>query len=88
MLLEKIYVVTLKDSTPVDVTFSVEKADVHYDDEHDSNYSYDVAGLSEHQIDELEDFVTANIDAWFEDVMAEYEESQDDEICEWDKDEY
>jgi hypothetical protein len=87
MLLEKNYIVTLSDSTPIDVMFSVERPEARCD-EYDSNYSYDEAGLSEHQINEVEKIVEANIDDWLEDVLAEYEESQEEEISDWDKDEY
>jgi hypothetical protein len=87
MLLEKNYIVTLSDSTPIDVMFSVEGPEVRCD-EYNSNYSYDEAGLSEHQINEVEKIVEANIDDWLEDVLAEYEESQEEEISDWDKDEY
>jgi hypothetical protein len=87
MLLEKNYIVTLSDSTPIDVMFSVEGPAARCD-EYDSNYSYDEAGLSEHQINEVEKIVEANIDDWLEDVLAEYEESQEEEISDWDKDEY
>lgn len=87
MILEKNYIVTLQDSTPIDVVFSVEKPDVRCD-EYDSSYSYDEAGLSEHQINEVEEAVEANIDDWLEDVLAEYEESQEEETSDWSKDEY
>lgn len=89
MNLEKTYIVALKDGTQVDVSFVVEKSDLHHQEEYDSQYSYDESGLSENQIDELEDFVTANIDAWLEDVVAEYEEQQDeseDEMDAWGED--
>jgi S-methylmethionine-dependent homocysteine/selenocysteine methylase len=90
MQLEKNYTITLKDSTPIDVCFCVEKPDAHYDDEYDTSYIYDEAGLSYHQIDELEAFITSNVDAWLEDAIAEYEEAQDeeDELEGWDENEY
>jgi hypothetical protein len=84
MNLEKTFVVTLKDGTQVDVSFVVEKSDVHYQEEYDSQYSYDESGLSELQTDELENFVTANIDAWLEDVVAEHEEQQEQDDESWD----
>lgn len=77
MNLEKTFVVTLKDGTQVDVSFVVDKSDMHYQEDYDTQYSYDESGLNELQTDELEDFVTANIDAWLEDVVAEHEEQQD-----------
>lgn len=86
MNLEKTYVVTLKDDTQVDVSFVVEKSDLHYQEDYDSQYSYDESGLNEFQIDELENFVTANVDAWLEDVVAEYEEQQDEQQDEWPED--
>lgn len=86
MNLEKTYVVNLKDDTQVDVSFVVEKSDLHYQEEYDSQYSYDESGLNEFQIDELEKFVTANVDAWLEDVVAEYEEQQDEQQDEWPED--
>lgn len=86
MNLEKTYVVTLKDDTQVDVSFVVEKSDLHYQEDYDSQYSYDESGLNEFQIDELEKFVTANVDAWLEDVVAEYEEQQDEQQDEWPED--
>ena len=84
MNLEKTFVVTLKDGTQVDVSFVVEKSDVHYQEEYDSQYSYDESGLSELQTDELENFVTDNIDAWLEDVVAEHEEQQEQDDESWD----
>ena len=84
MNLEKTFVVTLKDGTQVDVSFVVEKSDVHYQEEYDSQYSYDESGLSELQTDELENLVTANIDAWLEDVVAEHEEQQEQDDESWD----
>lgn len=86
MNLEKTYTVTLKDDTQVDVSFVVEKSDLHYQEDYDSQYSYDESGLNEFQIDELENFVTANVDAWLEDVVAEYEEQQDEQQDEWPED--
>lgn len=86
MNLEKTYTVTLKDDTQVDVSFVVEKSDLHYQEDYDSQYSYDESGLNEFQIDELEKFVTANVDAWLEDVVAEYEEQQDEQQDEWPED--
>jgi hypothetical protein len=84
MNLEKTFVVALKDGTQVDVSFVVEKSDVHYQEEYDSQYSYDESGLSELQTDELENLVTANIDAWLEDVVAEHEEQQEQDDESWD----
>lgn len=86
MNLEKTYVVTLNDGTQVDVSFVVEKSDLHYQEEYDSQYSYDESGLCDSQIEQLESFVTANADAWLEDVVAEYEEQQDEEQNDWEDD--
>lgn len=83
MNLEKTYIVTLNDGTQVDVSFVVEKSDLHYEEECDTQYSYDESGLNENQVNELENFVTANIDAWLEDVVAEHEEQQDEDEDDW-----
>ena len=88
MNLEKIYVVALRDGTQIDVSFVVEKSDLHYQEEYDTQYSYDDSGLCEEQIDELEEFVTANIDAWLEDVVAEYEEQHEQDEDALNEDDY
>lgn len=86
MNLEKTYIIDLKDGTQVDVSFVVEKSDLHYQEEYDSQYSYDEAGLTELQLNELEDCISANVDAWLEDVVAEYEEQQNDDEEVWSED--
>lgn len=89
MLIEKTFAVTLKDATPVDVFFCVEKSEAIYDEDYETSTSYDVAGLTDDQIDEVEQFIVLNADAWLEDALAEFEEQQEGDCLEsWDENEY
>lgn len=87
MNIDKTYTIELRGKTLVDVCFSVAIPESSYED-YDSEYSYDESGLQGDQIEELEDIINASVDKWLEDVIAEHEESlEDEESTEW-EDEY
>ena len=86
MNLEKTYIVTRKDDTQVDVSFVVERPELHCHGECETQYTYDESGLNDAQIDELESNIASNVDAWAEDVVAEFEEEQEDETEDWKED--
>lgn len=64
MQLNKSIEIALKDKTIIDVSLCIETTDALEAD--DFTYEYDDAGLSEQQLNELENIIESNCDAWIE----------------------